>query len=94
MGALIIMLIVALIHTGNYGTHHSPAEYAICTFENLSPATEDGENYASMVISVLLMGFGFLSRVVRLHETLSVSIPTAFRKYLSEHALRYLRKTR
>jgi hypothetical protein len=103
MGALVIMLIVALIPTDNYGIHHSPAEYAICTSGDLSPATYKGSdtdaeqaaifNYASMIISVLLMGLGFLSRVIRLHETLSVGILTAFRGYLSERALRYLRKT-
>jgi hypothetical protein len=102
MGALIIMLISALLPTGNYGTYYSPAEYATCTFENLRPASYKGSdpfgeqaatfNYASTVISVLLMRLGFLERVVRLHRTLSIGELTICRRYLSERAPRYLRK--
>jgi hypothetical protein len=102
MGALITMLIAALLPTGKYGTQHSPAEYAICTFGDLSPAGYttrgtygDGDptlNYASMIISVLLMGLGFLSRVVRLHRALSIGVVAALRRYLSERARRHLRK--
>jgi hypothetical protein len=102
MGALIVMLISALLPTGNYGTHHSPAEYAICTFGDLSPAAYTGSdysedeaatfNYASMIISVLLMGLGFLSRVIRLHQALSLSVVAALRRYLSERARQLLRK--
>jgi hypothetical protein len=50
-------------------------------------------NYASMIISVLLMGLGFLSRVVRLHRALSIGVLTASRRYLSERTRQLLRKS-
>jgi hypothetical protein len=103
MGALIVMLIAALLPTGKYGTQHSPAEYAICTFSDLSPGHYEGSdiygeeaatfNYASMIISVLLMGLGFLSRVVRLHRALSIGVLTASRRYLSERTRQILQKS-
>jgi hypothetical protein len=44
MGALIVMLIAAPLPTGKYGTQHSPAEYAICTFGDLSPGHYEGSD--------------------------------------------------
>lgn len=103
MGALVGMLIGALLPTGNYGTSMNPADYAICSFKHLRRIDRDTTgpnefydtsqlNYASMIISILLIGLGFASRIVRLHRALSVTVVTATRKYLSERARRLLRK--
>ena len=102
MGILVLLLIVALLPTGNYGVSNAPADYAICSFRRLAPIARKGEDdedeeddgkldYASMVISVLLMGLGFLARIVRLHRGISVGILGASRTYLSECARKRLR---
>ncbi len=104
MGTLVILLIVALLPTGNYNST-DPADYAICSFLHLAPKSKNrtidyrnriynlgGElDYAAMIISVLLVGFGFLSRVVRLHRSLAVGIIAAGRTYISERSLTFLR---
>lgn len=92
MGVLVIMLIVALLPTGNFTNDMDPAEYAICTFRQLAPKKQGGLDYVSMIISVLLMGLGFVSRFIRLHKSLAVGILKAGRQYLSERARSYLRK--
>lgn len=104
MGALVVMLIVALLPTGNYGTV-DPAEYAICSFRYLRPLpgtnlndpysssyNDPMLNYMSMIISVLLLGLGFLSRIVRLHRSLALGIVSRPRKYLSNVVRNRLRK--
>ncbi|KAH9875380.1 hypothetical protein J1614_004872 [Plenodomus biglobosus] len=83
MGLLVAMLIAALLPTGNYGSRNDPSNYAICSFRKLAPAgggswyTRFGGDaaeldYAAMIISVLLIGLGYVSRIVRLHPALSV----------------------
>lgn len=99
MGILVIMLMIALLASGTAGTYYDPADYAICQFRQLgslgrvvrlnSPASYD---YAAMVISVLLIGLGFLLRVVKLHRGLSVNIVTKSRNYLSAGARTTLKK--
>jgi hypothetical protein len=100
MGALVVMLIVALLPTGNYSSSSDPAGYAICTFRQLGmnyqhadySFSEDPElAYGSMIVSVLLMGLGFVSRVVRLHRSLAIGLVVASRRYLSEYGRRFLR---
>jgi hypothetical protein len=104
MGALVAMLIVALLPTGNYTQNTDPANYAICSFRHLKPIQQDSGShyadyyedtrydYASMIISVLLMGLSFLSRVVRLHRSLAIGVVTRSRRYLSERVRRVLRR--
>jgi hypothetical protein len=101
MGALVMMLIVALLPTGNYSSSSDPADYAICSFrklrmikndENKSSSYNDPElAYGSMIVSVLLMGLGFISRIVRLHRSLTIGLVVASRRYLSERGRRFLR---
>lgn len=77
IGTLLTMLITALLPTGNYGTCYLLAKYAICTFGDLSPAAYTGSdldktlavtfNYASIIISVLLIKHSFILRVVKLY---------------------------
>jgi hypothetical protein len=100
MGALVVMLIVALLPTGNYNSNSDPADYAICSFRhlgmieqrgNLSYSDDPGLAYGSMIVSVLLMGLGFASRIVRLHRSLTIGLVVASRRYLSESGRRFLR---
>lgn len=100
MGALVVMLIVALLPTGNYDSNSDPADYAICSFRQLGMNYEHANysfsgipelTYGSMIVSVLLMGLGFVSRVVRLHRSLAIGLVVAGRRYLSERGRRFLR---
>ncbi|KAI8934952.1 hypothetical protein NX059_008619 [Plenodomus lindquistii] len=101
MGLLVVMLIVALLPTGNYSSHNDPANYAICSFHELAPTRKERGsfgindeatlNYVAMIISVLLMGLGYISRVVRLHPSMCTLIIGNARKGLSSHARRFLR---
>jgi hypothetical protein len=105
MGALVVMLIVALLPTGNYGVI-DPASYAICSFKHLRPlpgtnldysysiwGEEDSTlNFMSMIISVLLLGLGFLSRIIRLYQSLAVGVVSKPRRYLSELVRNRLRR--
>lgn len=102
MGLLVAMLIAALLPTGNYGARNDPANYAICSFGKLAPARgasgstragNDAElDYAAMIISVLLMGLGYVSRIVRLHPALSVGVAGGARRWMSGYARSWLRK--
>lgn len=85
MGALIIMLIVALLPTGNNRPDKTPpGTYAICLLKDPSPFKDYTLSYGSMVVSIILLGLGFLTRVVKLHRSLSLSIVTRSRRLLSE----------
>jgi hypothetical protein len=99
MGAFLLMLLVAMFPSGNYNwdsdtdTQSSssprPSDYAICY---LGPTHNvDGFTMASVVLSQLLIGIGFLVRIVRLHSYLSVSIVGAKRNLASEKARKLLR---
>lgn len=94
MGLFAVMLLVAMVPTGNYNfaldQTPSPSDYAICYFKKAK--TADRATFASMVISVLLVAFGFLSRVVRLHRTLSVRVVGEIRKDVSGKLRKWLQK--
>lgn len=83
MGAIVIMLMIALLPTGNNLQDTPPAQYAICMLKDPKPVRGAGPEFSSMVMSVLLLGLGFLSRVVKLHRNLSVNTVTTIREYLS-----------
>ncbi|ORX96691.1 hypothetical protein BCR34DRAFT_578514 [Clohesyomyces aquaticus] len=90
MGALVALLVAALLPTGNYGSDTEPSAYAICLFKHI--AKTDNLDYASMIISILLVGLGFVSRIVRLHHSLSITVVGTSRGYLSELSRQFLRK--
>lgn len=92
MGALLVMLIVAELPTGNY-EGLPEASYAICFFQDLRPhgGLSSYLSYESMIFSIVFLGLGFISRVVRLHRSFSVTLVTRWREYLSNQALRLLR---
>ncbi|KAF2117474.1 hypothetical protein BDV96DRAFT_598361 [Lophiotrema nucula] len=97
MGILVLLLIGALLPTGKYGISTFAADYAICSYKQLKMAkpkngSTDSSNaelgYASMIISILFVALGFLSRITRLHRSISNPMTTAPRKFLSK----FLRK--
>ncbi|KAJ9616368.1 hypothetical protein H2200_000086 [Cladophialophora chaetospira] len=80
MLVVLVMLIVALIPTGNYDfqqfdgdSRPYPGEYAMCYFWQMS---RDLDVVVPTVLSILILALGFASRVVRLHKTISVGIVT------------------
>jgi hypothetical protein len=100
MGVLVVMLIAALLPTGNYNSSSDPADYAICSFRQLGIIKQHADSsssgdlelaYGSMIVSVLLMGLGFVSRIVRLHRSLTIGLVVTSRRYLSERSRRFLR---
>ncbi|KAH7327769.1 hypothetical protein B0I35DRAFT_403234 [Stachybotrys elegans] len=81
MGAIVILLILAMIPTGGYDIadwdldeHQgvSPADYAICYF---TPPTSFAQSTTiSMLMSILMLFFGFLSRVLKAYKFVSVGV--------------------
>ena len=101
MGVLVVLLIFALIPTGNYYWSHEdpyeyeddyplPSDYAICYFRRST--TVDPLTFASMILSVLLIGWGFVFRVVRSHKSLSIDVVGRARQWTSAKYRKYLRK--
>jgi hypothetical protein len=92
MAILLIMLLVAMIPTGYYNwpvvddtgsdtKGPTPSDYAICyLFPHEVP---DDLTFASMILSILLLGLGFLVRAVKLHKRLSVDIVGSARHAIS-----------
>jgi hypothetical protein len=108
MAILVILLIAAMVPSGNYqwdplqpsagfddstteaGIVPQPADYAICYFKHLRKV--DSVTFASMVLSVLLVGLGFLSRAARLHKSVSVDVIARARHAASDNTKAILRK--
>ena len=104
MFIIIIMLVVALFPTGYfnwngdfYATPTPPSSYAICFYGRKPPRSSASSgsivpnSYISMIISSLLLLLCFLTRVIRLHERLSIDFVQRLRAYLSATARRGLR---
>lgn len=101
MGVFIAMLIVGIVPTGSYNWYHGagidrpfPQDYATCYFQ-VRPKENviNGDIVlASMVLSVLLVVLGFVSRVIRLYETLSVGIVGKARSKVSKSLRAILRQ--
>ncbi|OQE32559.1 hypothetical protein PENFLA_c001G09056 [Penicillium flavigenum] len=104
MGGLATFLVVGLLSTGNsewddiyqvvYGLPdnawglNSPAICHIWVFPE-SPARDI--TFLSALVSVILIGVAFFSRVIKLHKALSVGVFGRARKWLSIRARRILR---
>lgn len=75
MGVLAILLIVGLLPTANYGHLYNqrpgPSDYAKCY---LKVRRSSGITLCSMILSVLTIAIGFISRVMKLHKMLSVTL--------------------
>lgn len=101
MFLMLVMLLVAMIPTGAYNWTDfyysgdgyptpAPSDYAICY---LRPDGHDDQlTFATMVISVILLALGFIYRVIRMHESLSVTIVGRAREFCSEKARHVLRR--
>lgn len=75
MGILAIMLIIGLLPTANYGdlfySRPHPWDYAKC-YLKIRPSSDI--SLCSMIFSVLTISIGFISRVMKLHKMLSVTL--------------------
>lgn len=90
---LIVMLVTAMVPTGNYNWSHyhqnSPqrSDYAICYFSNSSRYSVAN---LSMIMLVLLISLGFAIRVVKLHKLSSASLVGRPRQRLSKTIREFL----
>lgn len=75
MGVLAILLIVGLLPTANYAdlfnSRPRPSDYAKC-YLKIRPSSDIA--LCSMVLSVLTIAIGFISRVMKLHKIISVTL--------------------
>lgn len=93
MFILIVMLVTAMVPTGNYDWRRSsynpePNDYAICSFSEKSPRNSPAN--LSMIALVSLISLGFAIRVIKLHELSSVSLVGRPRQRLSNVTRRLL----
>jgi len=92
MGILATLLIMGLLPTANYGALYTarpgPSDYAKC-YLAIHPSSEI--ELWSMVLSVLIIAIGFISRVMKLHKMLSVTIWGNLRTWASVRARGMLR---
>lgn len=97
MFSLIVMLVFAMIPTGNYSwgddaqsSTPSPGDYAVCYMQRVHDWNMT--TYASMVISIVLLTLGFVLRAIRLFKVISVYLVGKLRKAVSEKMRTWLRK--
>ena len=100
MAVLVILLTVALSFTGGYdwtSSHRSNYIYKGTAFNVIRPAmchpsssTRSSVTYYAMVFSILLVVFGFVARIIRLHKAISVGVWGKSRAKLSIQARRLL----
>lgn len=92
MALVLIMLLVAMIPTGRYSwTGYAvpapqPKDYAICYFDFSPWDSNPGDDisvYITMVLSVLVLALGFVTRVVKLYKVLSVTVVKSTRMKIS-----------
>ena len=101
MGCLATMLVVGLVFTGNYHwaydgiindvgpySRPSPVDQTICYMQ---PKAQNSITFWSMIFSVCLIIMAFISRVVKLHRTLSVGFIGRIRAFTSAQVRRVLR---
>jgi len=89
MAAVLIMLLVAMVPTGNYDWIQTveptpaPRDYAYCYFHVGRRDAVDEFTYASMVTSTIILSLAFATRVVKVYKVLSVDIVKRGRDALS-----------
>jgi hypothetical protein len=92
---LVILLVVALLPTGTIDVERYTgvwlSDHAICIYDRLSLLDTDSGPFISMIVSVLFVSLGFMSRIVKLYPALSLTVMGKCRRYLSDRALRLLR---
>jgi hypothetical protein len=95
---ILVMLMFALIPTGSYlsgwrwmfNSNPAPSDYAICYLIPKRPFQVNA--FGPMVISMVLLWLGFMTRAIRLHKSLSVYGVQRIREFLSKKARKLLRK--
>ncbi|KAL3434218.1 hypothetical protein BDV09DRAFT_204893 [Aspergillus tetrazonus] len=87
MLVLVIMLITAMVPTGGYMWNYAISVmpgYAICLFSTPVLSGSVG-TIMSMAILVLLIGLGFIFRVIKLHKPLSLFMVKTLRRNISQY---------
>ncbi|KAJ5177784.1 uncharacterized protein N7500_000483 [Penicillium coprophilum] len=99
MAVLVILLTVALSFTGGYDWTSGYLDYldiqgvlsiidpAMC---HLSSNSRSSMAYYAMIVSILLIVFGFVARIIKLHKTISVDVWGKYRVKLSIQSRRVL----
>lgn len=96
VGALVALLLMGISFTGNYHwafdadntDHPTLSDSAICY---MRPRPGINAAFLSMPYTMILLIFGFSSRVINVYDTLSVGVARRARTFLSKHARRLLR---
>jgi hypothetical protein len=96
VGVFVILLIVGVSFTGNYnwafdadnGDHPTLSDSAICY---MRPHPGMNSAFLSMSFSILLLIFGFSSKVINHYDTFSVGVIGRARTFLARHIRRLLR---
>jgi hypothetical protein len=99
MGVMIVMLVTAIVPTGNFAFPYdfedeatsgraTPSSYAVCSYGVSMPASYG--SFSTMVISIILLVIGFASRIIKLHKRLSESGVWSLRKFSKETGLKFL----
>jgi hypothetical protein len=126
MGILVILLIIALIPTGNFASTKGlaviiqrlgapelfnpigdpatkeqkeaaskllaePSGYAICSYKYNIPPKDDNPEYMSMIVSVLFVGLGYVSRIVKLHPKTYTRVFAKSREYVKDRSRAFVR---
>lgn len=90
MGAIVIMLIVALVPTGLAGYTLGNGDAAICSFKYKDYTDREDAAFVNMVLSIVFLTIGLLVRIFKLSRTASVSATTNLRSPFSKAIIRYL----
>jgi hypothetical protein len=92
MGVLAVLLIIGILPTANYGEMRysgpTPSEYAKCYLKLQAPS---GIPLFSVILSILTIAIGFISRVIKLHKVLSVRCWGKLRTRVSRRSRAILR---
>lgn len=101
MAGLAILLVIAISFTGSYKWPYSIGYFisvedsrtitipAIC---QTRPTSRSGMPYWSMVFSIVMIIFGFMTRIIKLHRTISVNVIGTAGDWLSSQLLCLLRR--
>lgn len=88
---LVVMLITAIVPTADYYRNNAAtnllSDYAICHFKTFNPDSI-GKSYTAIL--VLLIGLGFIIRVMRVSQSLSRNTVARARAFLSRLLRRWL----
>ncbi|KAH7136175.1 hypothetical protein B0J11DRAFT_179519 [Dendryphion nanum] len=84
MAVIVVMLMVALYPTGQADDFWNPSDAVICLYKHSRSENSDPTPFINMIISMILLGFGFFIRIVKLFQILSTSASNKIRNPFSK----------